>query len=139
MNVEYVFQLKLTKLAAISICIGICDALQVDRFVNSDFAGSRFVTNYAFCSNDGNLYSTNTGCHEGVAYGQPFGEGDVITITFNPCYSTLQFTINEMKQPLIGGIRKWVGLHYCVAVMMGHYSNAECTVDLLDAPLLKRI
>merc|ERR1712079_51572 len=120
------------KLEATSICIGICDSSQIHRFTNSDFAGSKYVTNYAFCSNDGNLYSTDTGCHEGVAYGQPFGEGDIITITFNPCHSTLQFTINEMKQPLIENIKRWMGLNYCVAVMMGHYAGNECTIDLIS-------
>lgn len=138
-NVEYVFQLRLTKLAAVSICIGIADAHHIERFINSDFAGSVWIANYSFCSNDGKLYSTETGCHDGVAYGQPFGENDVITVAFNPCHSRLQFSINGMKQPMIENVMKWKGLSYCLAVMMGHYSRSETVVDLLESPLMKRI
>ena len=110
-DIEYKFNLELIKKGTV-IGIGIDNA--ECKWINENYSlqpsqdpPTKF---YSYISNTGDLYSWSD--PSGVAYGEIYGTGDVVTMIYNPYKSQLLFETNGKKQKIIENVYGRQGLSY---------------------------
>eukprot|EP01084_Bolivina_argentea_P244879 410141_1 len=121
-NIEYKFRIKI--LTAIdAICIGMDSA--DCAHINSDFAGQTETYNYAYFNMNGQQYNWNLGMTSASIYGEPYVEGNIITMCYNPFHATLRFKRNDVDQGIIKNIYANKNHKYRLAVYLGMFSGTE--------------
>ena len=83
---------------------------------NDDFAGNSVTVNYAYYKK-GSLFMN--GLSNAKAYGEGFGEGDVITMCYNPFKRILTFYKNDVNQGDIEDIESRKDLSYRLCIYLG--------------------
>ena len=121
-DIEYKYKIKIVEQGD-CFAIGIDDAKCMN--LNDDWVGNYWTRNYAYYGKEGTLFSQETGRLQGVDYGEKYGTGDVITVCYNPCKSTLAFYKNDRNQGVIHNVDQHEDLSYRLCFLMA-YDESSC-------------
>ena len=118
-DIEYEYKIKILKSSGtgIDIGIGIDDAKCKNN--DKDFVGNDNTENYAYYSVFGSIYNKRISqAGRGEKYGEKYGEGDIISMCYNPYKETLLFSKNDVDQGEINNIVASQGLEYRLCVFL---------------------